>query len=178
MKTLKIYPFVTLFLLGFVLISGCNQTESPITTEDTSTYAGEQALMKSNDDKVTYVFSFNSVGFEFDFGNTATVQTGSFSYDSGNPVSFNNGQGFYIVDFNFAPTLSFDSQRDIGWVPQPIFDNTTVETWSGQLNIINDQWELFDSDGNMVFRIYAWPDGGGGLQAASMRPTLEEASRF
>jgi hypothetical protein len=126
-------------------------------------YEGEQSLMKSNDDKVTYVFSFNPVGFEFDFGKNNTIQTGSFSYDSSNPVSFNNGQGFYIVDFNFEPTLSFDSQRDIGWVPQPSYDATTVETLQGQLNIFNDQWELFDPDGNMVFQIIANPDGGGGF---------------
>jgi hypothetical protein len=166
MKTLQTYLFVTFFLLGLFLISGCGQTESPITTEETSTYGGEQALMKSNDEIVTYVFSFNSTGFEFDFGNNNTIQTGSFSYDSSNPISFNNGQGFYIVDFNFESTVSFDSQRDIGWVPQPTFDATTVETWGGQLNIINDQWELFDSDGNMVFQIWADPDGGGGFTGA------------
>jgi hypothetical protein len=163
MKTLQTYLFVTFFLLGLFLISGCGQTESPITTEETSTYGGEQTLLKSNDEIVTYVFSFNSTGFEFDFGNSNTIQTGTFSYDSSNPVIFNNGQGFYIFDFNFVPSVSFDSQRDIGWVPQPSFDETTIETWSGQLDVINDQWELFDSDGNMVFQISAHPDGSGGF---------------
>lgn len=121
MKTLQTYLFVTFFLLGLILITGCSQTEGPTTPEETPTYAGEQALLKSDDgdDTVTYKFFFNSDGFEFDFGNTATVQIGSFSYDRDNPVSFDNGQGFYVVDFNFAPALSFDSERDIGWVPIP-----------------------------------------------------------
>jgi hypothetical protein len=166
MKKPNIYLFVILFLLGFVLISGCSQTENPLATERTSTYGGEQVLMKSKDEIVTYVFSFNSTGFDFDFGNNNTIQTGSFSYDSSNPVSFNNGQGYYIFDFNFVPSLSFDSQRDIGWVPQPTFDATTVETLQGQLNILNDQWELFDSDGNIVFQMDAYPDGGGGFTGA------------
>lgn len=163
MKSSNIYLFVILFLVGFILISSCSQTESPITTEENLTYEVEQALMKSNDEIVTYVFSFNSTGFEFDFANNNTIQTGSFSYNSSNPISFNNGQGFHIFDFNFESAVSLDSQRDIGWVPQPTFDATTVETLKGQLNIINDQWELFDLDGNMVFQIWAQPDGGGGF---------------
>ena len=57
--------------------------------------------------------------------------------------------------------LSFDSGRDIGWVPQPSFDNTTVETEQGELEIDNDQWELFDSNGDIVFQIFANPAAGG-----------------
>lgn len=115
---------------------------------------------------VTYVFSFNSAGFQFDFGNTATVQTGSFSYDADNPVNFGNGRGFYVVDLNFVPSLSFHSQRDIGWVPQPTFDETTIETRKGELEILNDQWDLLDQGGNVVFQISAAPDGGGGFTGA------------
>jgi hypothetical protein len=116
-----------------------------------------------DDNTITYVFSFNSTGFQFDFGNRATVQTGSFSYDADNPVSFSNGQGFYVVDFNFVPSLSFDPQFDIGWVPQPTFDESTVETLRGQLKVLNDQWGLVDSGGNIVFQISAIPDGDGGF---------------
>ena len=163
MKTLQTYLFVTFFLLGLILITGCSKTEGPTTPEETPTYAGEQALLKSdaNRSSVTYKFFFNSDGFEFDFGNTAKVQVGSFSYDRDNPVSFDNGEGFYVVDFNFAPALSFDSGRDIGWVPIPSFDATTVETLTGEFEIENDQRELFDSNGDIVFQIFANPDNGG-----------------
>lgn len=43
------------------------------------------------------------------------------------------------------------------------FDNTTIETLHGELEIENDQWELFDSNGTIVFQIFANPDGGGGF---------------
>ncbi|MDN3669382.1 hypothetical protein QWY93_08575 [Echinicola jeungdonensis] len=163
MKTLQAYLFIPLLLLGLILNFSCSQIEGPAITQETPVYASKQAMQMSKDNIVTYLFSFNSAGFNFDFGISETVQTGSFSYDSDNPVNFNNGLGFYVFDFEFVPTLSFDPQRDIGWVLQPIFDNTTVEVPHGQLKISNDQWELFDSEGNLVFQIFANPDDDGGF---------------
>lgn len=123
---------------------------------------GVQAAAGVQPGTVTYKFSFDSTGFQFDFGNEAPVQIGSFSYDD-SPVNFANGEGFYLVDFDLAPELSFDPGRDIGWVPEPDFDNTTIETRQGELSLFNDQWELFDSNGLLVFQIFARPDGAGGF---------------
>jgi hypothetical protein len=85
----------------------------------------------------------------------------SFTYDGNSPVNFDNGEGFYVVNFNFVPTLSFHPDRDIGWVPEPDWDAPTVETPKGELGIENDQWELYDSNGILIFQLSAEPDGGG-----------------
>jgi hypothetical protein len=122
---------------------------------------GVQPVSADPPNTVKYEFSFDSTGFQFDFGNSETVQTGSFTYDGNSPVNFDNGEGFYVVNFNFVPTLSFHPDRDIGWVPEPDWDAPTVETPKGELGIENDQWELYDSNGILIFQLSAEPDGGG-----------------
>ena len=50
MKNLHHFKYLVLSLLGFILMTGCSQTEDPIAPEGTPTYAGNSALHKSNDD--------------------------------------------------------------------------------------------------------------------------------
>jgi hypothetical protein len=112
-----------------------------------------------DDGTVSYLFSFNATGFAFDFGNKATVQIGTFTYDSEDPVDFYNGQGFYVTHLDFGG-LSLDPQLDHAWVPQPTSDDSTIGIGPGE---VNDQWFLVESGGNYVFDLSGYPNGVGGF---------------
>ena len=50
MKTLQTYLFVALFLLGLILITGCNRIETPTSPEGTLTNTDNPLLQKSDAD--------------------------------------------------------------------------------------------------------------------------------
>ncbi len=118
---------------------------------------------------VTWEFTFSSAEFSFDFGTVSTDEVGQFTYeDTLQPVF--NGEGFPVTDFQLGG-LHLDSARDIFWVPDPLFDNTTIEESDADLN---DRWELFDGSGVLRFQLIANPDGLGGF-AGIMRENLTGA---